>query len=145
MDRGKDPLLLPFNKKMKFSSKDFFSKCDQICSFLWVWSHLRKKCLTENFIFLCSVPYTYNPRSSTVGLLLHLQYYQKCESMILICSYNICIIYLHVIEVCLKVTMFYFCQSKNPSSIMKNFFNPIPFIFFWKKLPLLINIKNKCH
>ena len=28
--------------------------------------------------FLCSVPYTY-----TVGLLLHLQYYQKCEPIIL--------------------------------------------------------------
>ena len=35
------------HKKMKFS----FSKCDQIRSFLRVWSHLRKKSLMENFIF----------------------------------------------------------------------------------------------
>ena len=40
---------------MKFSIKDFFSKCDQICSFLRVWSHLLKESLLENFNFLCSV------------------------------------------------------------------------------------------
>ena len=39
---------------MKFSIKDFFSKCDQICSFLRIWSHLLKKSLMENFIF-CAV------------------------------------------------------------------------------------------
>ena len=39
---------------MKFSIKDFFSKCDQILSFLWILSHLLKKSLTENFIF-CAV------------------------------------------------------------------------------------------
>ena len=42
-------------QKMKFSIKDFFSKCDQIHSFLRIWSHLLKKSLLENFIFLCSV------------------------------------------------------------------------------------------
>ena len=31
---------------MKFSIKDFFSKCDKI------WSHLLKKSLMENFIFV---------------------------------------------------------------------------------------------
>ena len=36
---------------MKFSIKDFFSKCDQIRSFLRIWSHLLKKSLMENFIF----------------------------------------------------------------------------------------------
>ena len=40
-------------QKMKFSIKDFFSKRDQIRSFLWIWSHLMKKSLMENFIFLC--------------------------------------------------------------------------------------------
>ena len=39
-------------QKMKFSFKDFFSKCDQIRRKLW--SHLRKKSLIENFIF-CAV------------------------------------------------------------------------------------------
>ena len=41
-------------QKLKFSIKDFFSKCDQICSFPWIWSHLLKKSLMENFIF-CAV------------------------------------------------------------------------------------------
>ena len=41
-------------QKMKFSIKDFFSKCDQIHSFLWIWSHLLKKSIMENFIF-CAV------------------------------------------------------------------------------------------
>ena len=39
-------------QKMKFSIKDFFSKCDQIRSKLRIWSHLLKKCLMENFIFM---------------------------------------------------------------------------------------------
>ena len=41
-------------QKMKFFINDFFSKCDQIRSFSWIWSHLLKKSLMENFIF-CSV------------------------------------------------------------------------------------------
>ena len=41
-------------QKMKFSIKDFFSKCDEIRSFLRTWSHLLKKSLMENFIF-CAV------------------------------------------------------------------------------------------
>ena len=38
-------------QKVKFSIKDFFSKRDQIRSFLPIWSHLLKKSLMENFIF----------------------------------------------------------------------------------------------
>ena len=38
-------------QKMQFFIEDFFSKCDQICSFLRIWSHLLKKYLMENFIF----------------------------------------------------------------------------------------------
>ena len=41
-------------KKMKFSNKDFFRRCDQIRSFLRIWPHLLKKALMEIFIFLCS-------------------------------------------------------------------------------------------
>ena len=41
-------------QKMKFYIKDFFSKCDQIRSFLRICSHLLKKSLTESFI-LCAV------------------------------------------------------------------------------------------
>ena len=41
-------------QKMKFSIKDFCSKCDQIRSFLRIWSHLLMKSIVENFIF-CAV------------------------------------------------------------------------------------------
>ena len=41
-------------EKMKFSIKDFFSKCDQIRRKLRIWSHLLKKSLMENFI-ICVV------------------------------------------------------------------------------------------
>ena len=39
---------------MKFSIKDCFSKCDQIHRKLRICSHLLKKSLVENFIFLCN-------------------------------------------------------------------------------------------
>ena len=42
------------HKKKKFSIKDFFSKCDEICRKLRIWSHLLKKFIIENFIFLYS-------------------------------------------------------------------------------------------
>ena len=45
-------------QKMKFFIKDFFSKCDQICSFLRIWSHLLKKSLIEKLIF-CAVLHEY--------------------------------------------------------------------------------------
>ena len=39
-------------QKMKFSITDFFSKGEQIRRFLRIWSHLLKKSVMENFIFL---------------------------------------------------------------------------------------------
>ena len=47
-------------QKMKFSIKDFFSKCYQIRNKQRIWSHLLKKSLMENFIFPCSVCYISN-------------------------------------------------------------------------------------
>ena len=41
---------------MKFSIKNFFSKCDQIRNFLRICSHLLKKSLMENFFF-CAMRY----------------------------------------------------------------------------------------
>ena len=41
---------------MKFFTQDFFSKCDQICRKLRIWSHLLQKSLMENFIF-CTLIY----------------------------------------------------------------------------------------
>ena len=42
-------------QKVKFSSNDFFNKCDQIRWKLWIWSHLLDKSLMGNFGFLYSV------------------------------------------------------------------------------------------
>ena len=42
---------LQASQKMKFSIKDFLSKCDQIRRKLQIWSHLLKKSLMENIIF----------------------------------------------------------------------------------------------
>ena len=39
------------HKKIKFSIKDFSTKCDQIGSVLRIWSHLLEKSLMEKFIF----------------------------------------------------------------------------------------------
>ena len=47
-------------QKMKFSIKDFFSKCDQIRSFLRILPHLLKKSLMENFIFRAVEPIHYH-------------------------------------------------------------------------------------
>ena len=47
-------------QKAKFSIKNFSSKCDQIHSFLRIWSHLLKKSLMENLIF-CAVFYLIFP------------------------------------------------------------------------------------
>ena len=43
--------MLKHSKKMKFSMRNFFSKCEQIRSFLRIWSNILKKSLMENFIF----------------------------------------------------------------------------------------------
>ena len=87
----------------------------------------------KNLLYQCHPPYTRQVSSHSV---LYLQFLDL---------YNICIIYLHVIEACLKITivMFYFCHSKNPSNIMKNIFNSIS-IYSLKKISLLTNIANKC-
>ena len=45
-------LVVSQHEKMKFSIRDFFSKCDQICRKLRIWLHLLKKSLMENFIFV---------------------------------------------------------------------------------------------
>ena len=62
---------------MKFSINDFFSKCDQIHSFLRIWSHLLKKSLMENFIF-CAVVTIFDEldscsKNTFVGIIFKLQ------------------------------------------------------------------------
>ena len=43
-----------FHRKLMLSINDLFSKYDQTCSFLRIWSHLLKKPLMESIIF-CAV------------------------------------------------------------------------------------------
>ena len=47
-------------QKMKFSIKDFFSKCDQIRRKLRIWPHLLKKSFMENFGAVTTCNLTYN-------------------------------------------------------------------------------------
>ena len=56
-------------KKMKSSIKDFSSKCDEIRSFLRIWSCLLEKPLMENFIF-----YAVHLNSLTLKYLMQLIY-----------------------------------------------------------------------
>ena len=67
-------------QEMKFSIKDFFSKCDQICSFLGIWSHLLRKSLMENFIFVqCSIKIpSFNEKLSLLKI-LHFQMTDSCS------------------------------------------------------------------
>ena len=50
---------------MKFSIKDFFSKCDEIRSFLRICSHLLKKSVMENFIFCAVLVYGGSNKQNT--------------------------------------------------------------------------------
>ena len=47
--------LLYTAQKMEFFIRNFFSKCDQICQKLRIWSYLLKTSLMENFFFFCSL------------------------------------------------------------------------------------------
>ena len=55
-------------QKMKFTITDFFSKCDQIRSFLRIWSHLLKKYVMENFIFRVVVACSYSKMNFYIGI-----------------------------------------------------------------------------
>ena len=51
---------------IKFSIKDFSSKCDQIRRNLRIWSHLLKKSLIENFIFCAVNPAAFTEKGAMV-------------------------------------------------------------------------------
>ena len=53
---------------MKFSIKDFFSKCDKIRRKLRIWSHLQKKPSIEDYIF-CAVLCQQDPFKNTHRLI----------------------------------------------------------------------------
>ena len=68
---------------MKFSIKDFFSKCDQIRRLLRIWSHLLKKSLMENFIYCAvkcdSVSVPLILQNKVIELKQHRNFFAKCE------------------------------------------------------------------
>ena len=68
------------SQKMKFSIKDFFSKCEQIRSFLRIWSHLQKKSLMENVIF-GAVEWTYSKMLKILNLISNLIFFAKKSTM----------------------------------------------------------------
>ena len=72
-------------QKMKFSMKDFFSKCDQIRRTMRIWSHLLKKSLTDNFIFYAGTNFK-RSSSSMFNWVLNMSkipdYSPICEALI---------------------------------------------------------------
>ena len=65
--------------KIEVSIKDFFNKCDQILSFLRIWSHLLKKSLMENFIFCAVISALLNFSNLKVKLKTTKKYLQKVK------------------------------------------------------------------
>ena len=63
---------------MKFPIKDFFGKCDQIRSFLRIWSHLLNKSLIENLIF-CAVSCILQATGVKVSVSPVKKYYKMCK------------------------------------------------------------------
>ena len=68
------------------NSKDLFSKCYQICSFLQIWSCLLKKSLTESPIF---VPRNKNYKYNLI--LLDLSNYNSRSSSVLVSLWVLCL------------------------------------------------------
>ena len=52
---------------MKFSIKNFFSKCDQIRSFLQIWSHILKKPSMGNFVYSAVVKSSFRRKAGMGG------------------------------------------------------------------------------
>ena len=50
---------LTLHKRQSFAWRIIFSSCDHIRSILRIWSHLLKKSLMQNFIFLCVIDFSW--------------------------------------------------------------------------------------
>ena len=77
--------------KSVYSITDFYSKCYQIRRKLQNWSHLLKKFVMENFIFLCSV-WTRNFLNHVCLIISHTSrlqnYIKSCLLFIVVSSSN---------------------------------------------------------
>ena len=69
-------------QKMKFSIKNFVSKCDQIRSYLRIWSYLLRKSLMENFIFCAAMATRKHNSKIVVVLVFVLTILNKVHAMI---------------------------------------------------------------
>ena len=72
-------------QKMKFLIKDFSSKCDQIRSFLQIWSQLLKRFLTGNFIFCAGCT---NPNDARLPFYKHVCFWSNPSPM-----YDACVMF----------------------------------------------------
>ena len=79
---------IQLHQKMKFSIKDFFSKCDQVRSFQRIWSHLLKKSLMENFIFVCSDSPAFI-KTSLSNELISTCYQHQMYTALKVCKYGV--------------------------------------------------------
>ena len=135
---------------MKFSIKDFFSKCDQIRNFLRIWSHLLKKSIISNFIF-CAVDTTMSKLlewwvDSSTLLILRTHWRVifgkviRCSTLRLWVGLTISILRLCSFNGCLKLDShlsekpFFFYFYENPLKMMKNAFCLILKAFFVLKI-----------
>ena len=135
---------------MKFSIKDFFSKCDQIRNFLRIWSHLLKKSIISNFIF-CAVDTTMSKllecRVDSSTLLILRTHWRvifgkviRCSTLRLWVGLTISILRLCSFNGCLKLDShlsekpFFFYFYENPLKMMKNAFCLILKAFFVLKI-----------
>ena len=76
MDRGKDPLFLPLRKKWSFPIR-IFSKNVPNFAVSCRFDDNAQEILNGKLHFLWSISFNYTSSSSTMGILLHLQYYQN--------------------------------------------------------------------
>ena len=76
MDRGKDPLFLPLRKKWSFPIR-IFSKNVPNFAVSCRFDDNAQEILNGKLHFLWSISFIYTSSSSTMGVLLHLQYYQN--------------------------------------------------------------------
>ena len=128
MDRGKDPLFLPLRKKWSFPIRIFSKNVPNFavsCGF----DDNAGEILNGKLHFLCSsIPYIYTSSSSTVSLLLHLQYYQN-EPMILKMWLKI------------KFVLWQPRYCKLLTRKIKRKFTFLNYSFFWKRTAI-VNLKK---
>ena len=119
---------------MRFFIKDFFSKCDQICSFLRIWSHLLKKSLMENLIFVWTVLSAWLKLDADLSKwkrrifminfgrsLLFLWVMQFCEKTACLTDFVVSIFYIFI-----KVQIRLSAQSEQTPTKKFSFLNEVP-------------------